>query len=80
MKGKIILPILASLILAIIIVYLGSLLPSMPIYFRKPTTEIIQKLSLSENTILYAIELPNSTCYITEAKTNGYIDIEIDCK
>lgn len=47
---------------------------------KEPEPGAIQETIISENTILYTVGLPNSTCYITEAKTNGYIDIEIDCK
>lgn len=42
------------------------------------TLKQTQMLPISENTVIY--ELNDGKCYIAESKTNGYVDIEIDCK
>lgn len=48
--------------------------------WKSNKTETIQELSLTDNTILFTINLKDTTCYIAESKTNGYVDVEIDCK
>lgn len=64
---------------AIIIIF--QFIPSMPFYLNgKPTETTIREIMLSDNTILFIINLGNITCYVTESKTNGYVDVEIDCK
>lgn len=47
---------------------------------KQKQNNTIKELAITENTILFTVSLEHTTCYIAESKTNGYVDVEIDCK
>jgi len=77
-SGLLIVLLISSLTIALF--HLGQFAITKLTGIEVPRPKTFKELVLSENTILYTVNSTNTVCYIVESKTNGYVDIEIDCK